>query len=399
MTLIDDAVVAEAASRAWPAAGDDERRTLAARAAWTVLAEPGDGVAGALVAEAGAEEALCMAAGGPGDLEFETALAARRLASARARWRPRIDAGLLASTLDEATRSGLSLLTPDHAAWPSQLGDLGVHAPLALWVRGDVGALARLVRSVAIVGARAATPYGEHVAAELAAELSDRGVAVVSGAAYGIDGAAHRAALGSGGLTVAMVAGGANLVYPAGHARLFAELARAGAIASETAPGATPTKWRFLQRNRLIAAGSAATIVVEAGARSGTLNTAGHAAALGRPLGAVPGPVTSSTSAGCHRLLREYDAQCITGAADVLELIGERGAESSEHERRPSAHEVRARDALSSRTPRSLDDVARRSGMSPADVQAALGLLELAGSVRRAEGGWVLAGREERPRR
>ncbi|WOF21576.1 DNA-processing protein DprA [Microbacterium betulae] len=391
MTLVDVADVGGAARRMWPLASDAERRALTARAAWTVLAEPGDGVAGALVAAFGAQDALRMVEEGlrPDDVRA-AGLPGRSLAPAQARWRPRLDGRLLGKALGDATRAGLSLLTPDDPAWPSQLDDLGAHAPTALWVRGDGSALARLARSVAIVGARAATPYGEHVAAELAAELADRGVAVVSGAAYGIDGAAHRAVLGSGGLTVAMVAGGANVVYPAGHARLLAELSRSGAVASETAPGATPTKWRFLQRNRLIAALSAATVVVEAGARSGTLNTAGHAAALGRPLGAVPGPVTSATSAGCHRLLREYDAQCVTGTADVLELIGEASADAPAPVGGPSAEETRARDALSSRTPRTLDEISRRSGMAAGDVQAALGLLELSGSVRRVADGWLL---------
>ncbi|GLJ60005.1 DNA processing protein DprA [Microbacterium barkeri] len=386
MTLLDDDRVRRAG-----AAHSREEPARLARAVWTAIVEPGDGTAGALVAAHGPDEALRMVEAGLHDGSLaELGLGAQALAAARSRWQPRLDPAHVAQALAQGARAGLVLVTPEDAGWPEQLTDLGTHAPLALWTRGDVTGLSRIARSVAIVGARAATPYGEHVAAELAGELASRGIGVISGAAYGIDGAAHRATLGVGGLTVAVVAGGADRVYPAGHARLFADIARVGAIVSETAPGATPTKWRFLQRNRCIAALSAATVVVEAGARSGTLNTAGHAAALGRPLGAVPGPVTSATSAGCHRLLREFDAQCITSAADVLELIGE-GADDATALGGPSAEEVRVRDALASRSPRDVDEIARRSGMAVEAVQAALGLLELAGAVRRTDGGWVLA--------
>ena len=157
---------------------------------------------------------------------------------------------------------------------------------------------------------------------ELSADLAGHGVSVVSGAAYGIDGAAHRAALTAGGTTIALLAGGADRPYPAGHGELIERIAASGAVVSEAPCGTTPTKWRFLQRNRLIAALSDATVVVEAGWRSGSLNTAAHAAALSRPLGAVPGPVTSAASAGCHRLLREFDARCVTNSADALELLG-----------------------------------------------------------------------------
>lgn len=385
MTLLEDDDVRRAGA---PHAGEDPARL--ARAVWTAIAEPGDGVAGALIGAHGPVGALRMVEAGLRDGALaELGLGAQTLSAAAARWKPRLYPAHLAHALADGARAGLVLVAPEETAWPEQLADLGTHAPIALWVRGEPSCLERIGRSVAIVGARAATPYGEHVAAELAGELAALGVAVVSGAAYGIDGAAHRAALGTGGLTVAVVAGGADRVYPAGHARLFTDIARGGAIVSETAPGATPTKWRFLQRNRCIAALSAATVVVEAGARSGTLNTAGHAAALGRPLGAVPGPVTSATSAGCHRLLREFDAQCITSTADVLELIGE-GPDGAAAAAGPSPEEIRVRDALASRTPRDVDEVARRSGMAVDAVQAALGLLELSGSVRRRDGGWVL---------
>jgi DNA processing protein len=227
---------------------------------------------------------------------------------------------------------------------------------------------------------------------EISAELVAHGITIVSGAAYGIDGAAHRAALSAGGRPVALLAGGADRPYPAGHAELIGRIAGSGAVVSEVPCGSPPTKWRFLQRNRLIAALAGATVVVEAGARSGSLNTASHAAALGRPLGAVPGPVTSAASVGCHRILREYDARCVTSADDVLELLGATTPTLFDLPR-PSAGDrtddvTRVRDAMSFRAWRDSADIARRSGLSGADVAALLGLMALDGEVVRGEGGW-----------
>ena len=240
------------------------------------------------------------------------------------------------------------------------------------------------------MGARAATGYGEHVATELAAELAGRGVAVVSGAAYGIDGAAHRAALRAGGTTIALLAGGLDRPYPAGHADLLGRIAGQGAVLSEVPCGGAPTRWRFLQRNRLIAALSAATVVVEAGWRSGSLNTVSHAAQLGRPLGAVPGPVTSAASVGCHRVLQEQESSCITGVDDVLRLLGRapatpaRGADAGTR----TDDRTRVLDALSTRSRRDAADVARRAGMAVDEVAAHLGLLALEGEVDGDARGW-----------
>jgi DNA processing protein len=235
---------------------------------------------------------------------------------------------------------------------------------------------------------------------ELAADLAGAGIPVVSGGAYGIDGAAHRAALEVGGVTVALLAGGADRSYPVGHTDLIERVTGSGVVVSEVPCGATPTKWRFLQRNRLIAALSDATIVVEAGWRSGSLNTAGHAASLGRPLGAVPGPVTSAASAGTHRLLREFDAACITSADDVKELLeldalpALRLASSQRvpgESRPPTDDATRVRDALSTRSPRDVSEIARRAGMSADHVEAVLGLLLLQDVVLRSPAGWRMA--------
>ncbi|WP_141990563.1 DNA-processing protein DprA [Rhodoglobus vestalii] len=212
-----------------------------------------------------------------------------------------------------------TLITPEHPHWPTRMNDLGINAPFALWVRGNSEILID-DKTTAIVGARAATGYGEHITMEITAGLVERGHTIASGAAYGIDGMAHRAALASGGRTIAYLAGGVDRFYPSGHDALLGRIVEHGVVVSELPCGAMPTRWRFLQRNRLIAANSATVVVTEAGWRSGSLNTASHAAALGRPVGAVPGPVTSAASAGCHRLIRESRATLITNTEEAATL-------------------------------------------------------------------------------
>ena len=381
--LLDDAEVLRAAQTLRP---DVDPVETAARTAWSVLVEPGDGVAGALISACGAAEALRIALGAPGLLP-PGALASRAFAEAQARWRPRAQVRAVRDALLSCQDVGGTLLLPEDASWPTGLDDLGDHAPIALWARGDLTAF-QAGTTVSMVGARAATSYGESVAAEISGDLAAAGSAIISGGAYGIDGAAHRAALGVGGITVAFLAGGVDRAYPIGHQQLFDRIRASGLVLSEVPCGAAPTKWRFLARNRMIASAGMATVVVEAGWRSGSLNTAGHAANLGRPLGAVPGPVSSAASAGCHRLLREYDAVCVTSAQEVRELWGEAAAPSgtsdAEHPDR-----VRLRDALSARSPREPLDIARRSGMSVERVRSLLGLLALEGEVARGDGGWL----------
>ncbi|MFC8681422.1 DNA-processing protein DprA [Microbacterium ureisolvens] len=370
------------------ALGADESLERYAAAVWSQITEPGDSVAGRIVAARGAVAGL-EAVLSEGALYEVTP---RELTDGRKRWMPRLSARAVADSLRVAAARGVRLLTRSDPEWPSQLDDLGSHRPLCLWVRGDAAALGMAHASVAIVGARAATRYGDHVAMELAADLAGHGIAVVSGGAYGIDGAAHRAALTAGGLTVALLAGGADRAYPAGHTQLIEEVARHGVVASEVPCGSAPTKWRFLQRNRLIAAVSMATVVVEAGWRSGSLNTAGHAAALSRPLGAVPGPITSAASAGAHRLIREYGAECITSADDVRELLGlpPANAAGTTPGSGYTDDATRVQDALSTRAWRDVEEVARRAGMAADGVRGLLGLLQLDGRVQLGPDGWRL---------
>lgn len=378
---------------------DAEVMSAYATAVWSTLTEPGDGVAGALIEQHGVVSALrwALAASPPTGVGDAGALDARELDAARRRWMPR--RGAVDDALTAARRARVRLVTRADPAWPQQLDDLAAHAPLCLWLRGDP-ALLRTADLIAVVGARAASAYGAHVAMEIATSCAQAGVAVVSGAAYGIDAAAHRGALGVEGPTVAVLAGGVDRPYPAGHDELIARIASAGAVVSEVPCGTAPTKWRFLARNRVIAALAGATVVVEAAHRSGALNTAHHAAALGRPLGAVPGPITSATSAGCHRLLREVNAVCVTGGGDALEMLGHTGsgiAVGADSDDRTDDR-TRVRDALSGRHARTTVEIARRAGMAPEEAAAFLGLLELDGVVDRGAAGWVRRGASTAPR-
>ena len=402
-----------------------------ARAAWSGIAEPGDRDAGRLIAVLGAERALAALAATPvpaGEtVELATLLAALTaagdagsfertdLGEAVKRWRSRVSVPTVLLSLRQAARFGVALLVPDDPDWPRGVDELGDHAPIALWARGDRTLLGRLDRSIAIVGARAATGYGEHVTVEASAGLVDRGFTIISGAAYGIDGIAHRAALASSGSTVAFLAGGVDRFYPAGHEALLTRIVERGVVVSEVPCGTAPTRWRFLQRNRLIAAASRATVVVEAGWRSGSLNTASHAAQLGRPIGAVPGPVTSAASAGFHRLLRDAIAICVTGPDDMAELVpfdlsdgsdvsaavptaptaerapapaGSSGSLPISSGIDPTGTRMRLLDALSERSGRQVGRIAELSGLAPDRIRAELGLLELEGIVHEGSGGW-----------
>ncbi len=219
---------------------------------------------------------------------------------------------------DELEKSGITFLIPEDTNWPSQLNDLAL-LPIGLFVKGNIEALSQ--QSLAIVGTRNPTPYGIRAAQEFAAGFVDREWAIVSGGAYGIDSAAHKGALVAEGVTIAVTASGLDSPYPAGNQRLFEEIIENGAIITEYLPGVVARPHRFLVRNRLIAALSKATLVVEAAFRSGSLRTARDAAELARPVMAIPGPITSPTSEGCHRLIGERSAELVTSIADAYELI------------------------------------------------------------------------------
>jgi DNA processing protein len=273
---------------------------------------------------------------------------------------------------------------------------------MTLWVLGPARLDDAAQRAAAVVGTRAATSYGEHVAADLAVGLAERDVAVISGGAYGIDGAAHRAALSVDGLTVAVLAGGIDIPYPAGHSALLHRIATDGLLVTEYPPGVRPARHRFLTRNRLVAAFAGASVVVEAGLRSGAANTAAWARALGRVVGAVPGPVTSSASGGCHALLRA-GAEVITRAEDVVELVGRIGELASEQPHPVSPldglgdDERRVYEALPGRGTATVDEIAVAAAMAPARVLAPLAMLEIAGLAERRDGSWRIVRNRRRP--
>lgn len=391
LTLVRDAPPQEVAH-------SDDLDELVARVVWSVLIEPGDGIAGLLIERLGAIESarLVLAGASPADLaaRLPTELGAPHAASALSRWRPRARWNDVVRVLDGAARCHARLIVPGDPHWPEGFVALTDKQPVLLWARGDLSLLRR--RSIAVVGARAATGYGEHVAMELAAGLAARDAVVVSGGAYGIDGMAHRAALASGGSTLAVLAGGLDRLYPSGHEALLTRIAEQGLLVTEAPCGSAPTKWRFLQRNRLIAALADAVVVVEAGRRSGALNTANHALDMGREVGLVPGPVTSAASAGCHFYLRTLNTTLVTGVADVMRMAyGDDGVLPIDlvDDEVPSALasrnplHTRVLDALRPRRGMEVDDVARSVGESPRSVRGALGALELDGEVEQGHDG------------
>ncbi len=308
-----------------------------------------------------------------------------------------------ATDLETLHRRGGRLLTPDDDEWPhlafASFAGIPLRdkpqglPPLALWVMGPLRLDDIAGRAAAIVGTRVATAYGEYVAADLSAGLAEHDVAIVSGGAYGIDGAAHRAALAADGATVAVLAGGCDVLYPAGHSALLHRIATNGLLVTEYPPGVRPARHRFLTRNRLVAAVAGATVVVEAGLRSGAASTAAWARALGRVVCAVPGPVTSAASAGCHVLLRA-GAELITRADEVREIIG-RAGEFADDLPRPanpldglSESERLVYEALPARGARTPDEIAVASGVPAAGVLGPLAMLEIAGLVQRQDGKW-----------
>lgn len=292
-------------------------------------------------------------------------------------------------------RRGGRLLVPGEESWPAAVDDLP-DPPWCLWMVGSACPAGLARNSVAIVGARACTDYGQRVAQDLAYEVGGHGVTITSGGAFGIDAAAHQAALAADAPVLAVMAGGLDRFYPSANTDLLRQVAASGVVLAEVPPGTAPMRSRFLRRNRLIAALGNGTVVVEAGWRSGALSTARAANDLLRPVGAVPGPVTSATSAGCHRLIREAEAVLVTGAQEVLELIRPVGT-VDEHEPavQPgllddlSPEQAKVLDALPARAGAAFDPLVRASGLAPAQVSAALGLLELGGQVHRSGANWL----------
>lgn len=365
-----------------------------ARAYLLRVAEPPAPALVAFVAERGPVEAAGRVRRGDCPPEVLKATEARRAYD------------LVAQDFERAAEAGARLVVPEDDEWPAwpllaleQAARRGVAEavpPLALWVTGEVPLGTAADRAVAVVGARASTDYGEHHAAELSYGLATRGVPIFSGAAYGIDGTAHRGALAASGVTVAVLGCAVDAGYPAGHTGLLTRIARnGGAVVSEYPPGTPPARHRFLIRNRLIAALTEGTLVVEAGRRSGARNTASTAGALGKVVMALPGPISSGMSVGCHELIRDGRATLVSTVDEILETVGRFGAAELGAPARPKRptdrlgpEALRAYEALAVRADRSDAEIAAESGVPLRKVRALLPELEIDGFAVRGEAGW-----------
>lgn len=307
-----------------------------------------------------------------------------------------------ARDLERIAALGGRLCTPEDTDWPSwQLlpfdaldAENADHAPpLALWVRGAAAVGPLVERSIAVVGTRASTGYGETITTELADGVLDAGWTVLSGGAYGIDAMAHRTAVAGGRPTLAILAGGIDRPYPAGHTRLFAAIADGpGAVVSEYPPGTRPARHRFLARNRLLAALSSAVVVTEAGRRSGARNTVAWARRLGRPTMACPGPITSAASVGCHHMIRRGEAIVVGGSADVLAEITAGALSGELTESRPEDTLPRTTllvyEAFDGHRRHDEQNLTFLSGIPIDDVRRGLARLELEDLVARDDDGW-----------
>lgn len=363
-----------------PGRGLGERR---ARLLLARMGEPYDTWVQGLVAEHGVEDLVGYALR---DGRTPEGIALDRLVG-------RLDRALEADDGHIARALGARVLVPGDAEWPDALDELE-SPPWCLWVRGPLRLDEVPRRSVAVVGARASTAYGEHVTAKICVDLVEKGFAIVSGAAFGIDAAAHRAALAVEGSTVAVLAGGVDVPYPRANTDLIARIAQLGAVVSETPPGGAPARMRFLARNRIIAALATGTLVVEAGLRSGARTTLRHARELSRPVLAVPGSVESVMSAGCHAEIR-MGAVLVTDAAEVAEHVGRIGEDLAEVKQ----GQTREADGLDEELRRvwqwlrprrscSVDEVMVRSGLALREVLSALGELEELGLAEQLLDGW-----------
>jgi DNA processing protein len=365
-----------------------------ARVVLSRVGEPGDPRLTDLVEELGATTVLASLRDQAADKELGADLA-ERLGS--------VDP---ARELERASSRGIRFVVPGDEEWPGSLADLALAPhlherggiPVGLWCRGTLRLDEAVERAVAVVGSRSATTYGADVAADIAAALAGRQWAVVSGAAHGIDQAAHRGALAARGTTVAVLACGVDRAYPAAHRNLIDYIADVGVVVSEAPPGCAPTRIRFLARNRVIAALARGVVVVEAAVRSGALNTASWASGLGRTVMAVPGPVTSAPSVGTHQLIRARDALLVTSGEEVQEAVGPMGAAALADPREPE----RPRDRLTSRARQVLDAVPVRQPADARSISRAAGIalgrtkedllaLHRAGLVEHSLGRWRLA--------
>ncbi|MEV7622894.1 DNA-protecting protein DprA [Actinoplanes sp. NPDC089786] len=381
----------------------DRDEDVAARVALTWLAEPGNRAIWTMVQQVGAPSTLdVLLAGRAQDSALRTGVAARsakgdarRLAEAALRHAERLGTRIVIPTDDEWP-AGVEALATLEVPTPGKI-NRDVRPPLCVWVRGGWPLGEILEKSVAVVGARAATGYGTHVTTDIAYGLAEHEWTVVSGGAFGIDAAAHRAALAAGGRTVAVLACGVDRPYPSGNASMFERIAETGLLISEWPPGSEPLRHRFLIRNRVIAAATHGTVMVEAAARSGAVQTLGRVLELHRKAMVVPGPVTSAMSVGCHELIRANPAvRMVTGLPHVLEEIGKIGDYEAERPRGPEhqrdhldEESALLLEAIPSRGPADPAELAAKAGLSLRTVLRRLSLLETLNLITRHPNGRV----------
>ena len=381
-------------------AGLETERSLAF-AIWSHLTEPGDLLAGSIVQRLGPDVALeAIRQKSPAGQvikvlrrldEHDELLQSLEtfepeLAESVARWLARDNNAAVLRSLESWNRLGGQLITPDAVDWPERLDDLAAGRPHAIWLRGNRAALSALSDSVAIVGSRNVTTYGQHCASTIAERLAEAGFAIVSGGAYGIDAEAHRGALASNGTTVAVLAGGADRLYPVGNSQLLTAVMKKGCVIAEQPPGNAPTRWRFLQRNRLIAALGQATVVVEMALKSGAKNTMHHSLELGREVYAVPGSITSQTARGCNVAIAEHKAKIVTGVDElVLELLNQTVDYGTLNELSPL--QQRVLDSLADRSA-PLTRISIKAGTSLGETTLALHELAFKDLATQTKSGW-----------
>jgi DNA processing protein len=369
---------------------------MKALATWSLLCEPGDSMAGMLRRILGTEEALfeIRRAKSAKDLlpllpidHFTAPMFVNVLNESLECWQRRLHKVNADKALDALASLNGFLITSSSNNWPIGLDDLGDSAPAALWAMGNKSALENQ-QTLSVVGARVASSYGLGVTQDLVQAAISKDFVIVSGGALGIDAKAHTSALDVKGKTIAIMAGGLDRLYPPRNLDLFDQIKQTGLLISEVPPGTAPARWRFLQRNRLIAAIGQATVVIEAGFKSGSINTAGHANELERPVGAIPGPINSTRSAGCHRLIKERRAELISTPADLFELLNLRNLEAERMSFGLSGYQWRALDGLA-HFDQGVETVATNSGMSLNEAQFSLESLQKLGLVTRTSNGWV----------
>jgi len=387
-----------------PGCADFELEDKFAAIAWSVICEPGDGFAGLLVSALGPSVALESELKGESSSKvkqriLQTGLDVSELNAfgvfekahhvSRERWRPRLSLELVRQAVYGINKVQGTVLIPSSPSWPAQLKDLGYHSPMALWLRGKTESLDALKKSVAVVGSRGGTAYGEFATDLLVGTLVPKGFSIVSGGAYGIDGVAHKSTLALQGNTVAVMAGGVDKLYPTGNSDLLKRITQTGAVISELPPGSVPTKWRFLQRNRLIAALAQSTLVIEANWRSGALNTVSHSERLNREVFAIPGPISSPKSAGTNKLIADGRAQLVVDGQDLLDRLGVQVQLPTAIELAGlGAIEVRVLDAIGFDC-MEIAEICSAAGLTRDEARFGLSNLELDGLVLRRDNTWM----------